>query len=129
MAHRQPDDPELARFLREELGGVPSVGGTWDVTGTVWRWQSQGKDGQPSSMSWFFVTIAGDVADHIRAGASGRSAAWGSVYVTATIGKTTWTTSVFPSKQVGGYMLPLKAKVRKAEAFGEGDTVTVRIAL
>jgi hypothetical protein len=131
MRSNQPDDPELARFLREELGAMPEERVSCAVTGPVWRWQSEGqnKTGKPSPTSWFFITIAGDAAEQIRAAAPGRSAAWGSVYVTATIGGTRWTTSVFPSKQVRGYMLPLKAGVRKAEAFGDGDIVTVTISI
>ena len=44
-----------------------------------------------------------------------------------TIGKTRWQTSVFPSKDVAGYLLPIKASFRKAEKLGEGDTVTVEL--
>ena len=59
----------------------------------------------------------------------GCSAAWGSVYVKVTLGGTSWATSVFPSKDVGGYLLPVKAAVRKKEGVGEGDVVTVELSL
>ena len=120
---------DLARFLREELGAEAPAGGTWDVTATLWRWQGKAKDGTPSSMSWFFLTIDGPVAEAIRAASPGRTAAWGSVYVSATIGATTWRTSLFPSKEVSGYILPVKAAVRKAERIVEGDTVGVTLAI
>jgi hypothetical protein len=126
-------DPELIRFLREELGETLVAGGSWQHQGPVWLWRGKAKaDGAepaPSSTAWHFVTIDGAVADAIRAAAPGRSAAWGSVYVEATIGGTTWKTSVFPSKEAGGYLLPLKAAVRKAERLVEGDMVTVTISL
>jgi Domain of unknown function (DUF1905) len=120
---------DLARFLREELGGEGPEGGTWDVTGKLWRWQGKAKDGAPSPVSWFFITIDGPVADAIRAASPGRTAAWGSVYVSVTIGTTNWRTSLFPSKDVGGFLLPVKATVRKAERIAEGDLVAVRLAL
>jgi hypothetical protein len=80
-------------------------------------------------MSWHFLTIDGEVADAIRVASSGQSAAWGSVYVEADIGETCWCTSVFPNKARQGYMLPIKASVRKAEKLAEGDMITVRITL
>jgi hypothetical protein len=92
----------------------------------VWR---QAKDGTPAKTAWHFVTIDGEIVEAIRAAAPGRTAAWGSVYVSVTIGKTGWRTSLFPSKNVGGYLLPVKASVRKAEQFAEGDRVTIHLSL
>ncbi len=122
-------DPELIRFLREELGESGPQGGGFEFTGPVWLWRGKAKDGTPTQTAWHFLTIDGEVADAIRAAAPGRSAAWGSVYVNAVIGATRWQTSVFPSKDVGGYMLPIKASVRKAEGLGEGSVVTVQLVL
>lgn len=120
-------DADLARFLRDELGHVPdSPAGPWRVQGPVWLWQ--GSDGAPAKGSWCFLTIDGEIAAAIRAGAL-NAAAWGSVYVKATIGATTWRTSLFPSKQVGGWLLPLKAAVRKAEKLTEGTVIDAVLAL
>jgi hypothetical protein len=124
-----PTDPELARFLREELGVAGPQGGTWHFTGPLWQWRGKAKDGSPSSTAWHFITITGDVADAVRAAAPGRSAAWGSVYVTVSIGKTRWQTSLFPSKEAGGWLLPVKAAVRKAERIAEGDEVQVTLSI
>jgi hypothetical protein len=130
-----PDDldPELIRFLREELGHELPASRTWTFTGPLWIWKGKAPDaagsGKPSPMSWHFLTITGDVAAGIRAAAPGRSAAWGSVYVKVKLGGTHWATPVFPSKDVGGYLLPVKAAVRKKEGVGEGDVVTVEISL
>lgn len=124
-----PDDPELLRFLREELGATLADGDGWDFTGPLWLWRGKAKDGTPTSTAWHFVTIDGAVADAIRAAAPGRSAAWGSVYVHVSIGDTRWQTSVFPSKDVRGYLLPVKAVVRKAQKLLEGDMVTLHISV
>ncbi|WP_296717845.1 DUF1905 domain-containing protein [Erythrobacter sp.] len=118
---------DLARFLRDELGHMPSgSAGPWPVRGPVWLWQ--GSAGAPAKGSWYFLTIDGATAQAIRAHAT-NAAAWGSVYVEATIGDTTWRTSLFPSKQAGGWLLPLKAAVRKAERIAEGSEVEVLLAL
>lgn len=124
-----PTDPELIRFLREELGEAAPSGGAWSFTGPLWLWRGKARDGTPTKSAWHFITIDGAVADAIRAAAPGRSAAWGSVYVTVTIGNTRWQTSAFPSKDAGGYLLPIKASVRKAEHLAEGDTVTLSLEL
>ena len=128
-ANELPSDPELIRFLREELGATLAEGGSWDFTGPLWLWRGKAKDGTPTSTAWHFVTIDGDVADAIRAASPGRSAAWGSVYVNVSIGETRWQTSVFPSKDVQGYLLPVKAAVRKAQKLVEGDMVTLQISV
>ena len=121
-------DADLARFLRDELGHAPegTAAGPWSVRGPVWLWQ--GSDGAPAKGSWYFLTIDGETAQAIRAQAV-NAAAWGSVYVEATIGGTTWRTSLFPSKQVSGWLLPLKAAVRKAEKLAEGQVIEAVLAL
>jgi hypothetical protein len=121
-------DADLVRFLRDELGHVPegAAAGPWRVQGPVWLWQ--GSDGAPAKGSWYFLTIDGETAEAIRAAAV-NAAAWGSVYVEATIGSTIWRTSLFPSKQAGGWLLPLKAAVRKAEKIAEGSVVEAELAL
>jgi len=54
---------------------------------------------------------------------------FGSARVQAEIGDTRWKTSVFPHKESGGWLLPIKAAVRKAEGLLEGDAVTVTVSL
>ncbi len=125
-------DADLARFLRDELGFAPESGAagpwpeSWRVSGPVWLWQ--GSDGAPAKGSWYFLTVNGETASAIRAAAT-KADAWGSVRIEATIGSTTWRTSLFPSKQAGGWLLPLKATVRKAEKIAEGSVVEAVLAL
>lgn len=121
-------DAELARFLRDELGHVAEGGAPtrWTVRGPAWLWQ--GSDGAPAKGSWYFLTVDGETAQAIREGAV-NAAAWGSVYVEVTIGATTWRTSLFPSKQAGGWLLPLKAAVRNAEKIAEGTVVEAVLRL
>ena len=64
----------------------------------------------------------GHVAE-IRYAALSESYGWGVVPVIATIGDTEFATSLFP--RGGGYLLPVKVAVQKAERVGLGDTVRV----
>ena len=56
----------------------------------------------------------------------GNSRGFGSLKVVATIGGTTFKTSVFPSKETG-WLLPVKASVRKAEGLTEGEAVELAL--
>ena len=56
----------------------------------------------------------------------GMARGWGSLKVVATIGGSRWSTSVFPAKDTG-WLLPVKAAVRKAEGLGEGEPVEVTL--
>lgn len=123
-------DPELARFLREELGAdFAPAGGEWQVTTDVKVWRGSGGADAASTIAWHYLAITDDVAASLRAASSGRTAAWGSVSVEVTIGATSWRTSAFPSKDLGGYFLPLKQAVRKKERLAEGDRVTATLRI
>ncbi len=93
-------------------------------SGTVWRWQAE-KDG---TAAWYFLVIDGSTAEAIRA-AAGPRRGFGSVRVMARIGSSCFSTSLFPSKEMGGFLLPLKASVRKAEKLTEGSPVKAGLEL
>jgi Domain of unknown function (DUF1905) len=103
---------------------------TYTVTTKLWIWSS---DKAPAS--WHFLTIDGEVAETIHALALmrrlefGRKRGWGSMKVRATIGETSWETSIFPANEVKGWLLPVKAAVRKVEGLVAGDEVRVSIAV
>lgn len=93
-------------------------------TGPLWRWA-----GGPTGGSWHFLTIDGAAGESLSGTALMRRlertlGGFGSLKVTATIGDSTFNTSLFPSKELG-WLLPVKASVRKAEGIGEGDSVAV----
>jgi hypothetical protein len=77
-----------------------------------------------SGGSWQFVTMPPDLTDDVKARV-GRGRGFGSVRVRATIGETTWTTSVFPATE--GYVLPVKRPVRDREGIEIGDVVPVTL--
>jgi hypothetical protein len=91
------------------------------VTAPIWLW-SEGKG------SWHFLTVPADQADEIRAHVFGNRRGFGSARVEATINGVSWRTSVFPQKS-GGYILPIKADVRRRAGIAAGDDVTVSLDL
>ena len=74
--------------------------------------------------AWFFAYVDKKQAAEIKERHGKVRRGFGSIRVVATIGKTSWKTSIFPDKQSGTYLLPLKAQVRRAEGIDAGDTVT-----
>ena len=93
------------------------------ITGPLWLWLGEGG-------SWHFITIPAEAAVEVRleSMASGMRRGFGSVRVEASINGVAWKTSVFPQKS-GGYLLPVKAAVRRDAGIAAGDDVTVRLEL
>ncbi|MGQ0831186.1 MAG: DUF1905 domain-containing protein [Microthrixaceae bacterium] len=93
-------------------------------TAPLWIWDASGEG------SWHFVTLPEDAADEIKAITDGGvRRGFGSVRVEVTVGPTTWRTSIFPSKESGSYVLPVKKVVRAAAGVDEGDDVDVELVL
>ena len=88
----------------------------------LWEWEAKG--------GWFFVTLPDELADDIRARTDdGLRRGFGSVRVEATVGGSTWRTSVFPDTTSGSFVLPVKKPVRIAEGIEPGDTVDVSLVV
>ena len=88
----------------------------------LWEWEAKG--------GWFFVTLPDELADDIRARTDdGLRRGFGSVRVEATVGGSTWRTSVFPDTSSGSFVLPVKKPVRTAEGIEPGDTVEVSLVI
>ena len=80
------------------------------------------------SDSWTFVSLPTDSSEEIRDLFAGPRRGFGSLRVKVTVGGSTWTTSIFPDS-ARGYVLPIKRRVREAEALEVGDIATVRLEL
>ena len=89
------------------------------VTAPLWLW---------TGGNWHFITIPEEDAVEIRAHSLLARGGFGSVKVEATINEVAWRTSVFPQKS-GGYILPVKAEVRRRADIAAGDEVTVSLEL
>jgi hypothetical protein len=76
---------------------------------------------------FYYIAIPADVCIEIKAAAKVLSYGWGVIPVTSTIGKTSFTTSLFPKD--GGYLLPVKNAVRLPEKLELGMQVKVKLSL
>ncbi|WP_458041980.1 MULTISPECIES: DUF1905 domain-containing protein [Bacteria] len=95
-----------------------------DFEGTVYRWEAR------ADAAWFFVDLPPEVSEMIlELQDPALRRGFGAVRVRATIGGSTWTTSMFPSSGTGSYVLPLKRAVREAEGLSEGGTAHARVEL
>ena len=88
-----------------------------EFNGKIWFWKGPAP--------WYFVTIPAEQCRDLRPISRIVTYGWGMIPVHVQIGKTEWTTSLFPKD--GRYIVPIKASVRKAENLEEGDQVTIRI--
>lgn len=91
-------------------------------TSLLWLWKGE------AAGRWYFVTVPEERSAEIKAHAFGNPRGFGSVRVEARIGDISWRTSVFPLNS-GGYVLPIKAEVRKRASLAAGDQVEVALAL
>ena len=85
--------------------------------------------GYPGMAGWYFLSLPKEEAAKIKEKYHAKKRGWGSLPVKITIGKTTWTTSIFPDKKSETYVLPLKAEVRKKEEIGMGDIVEFTLVI
>src|SRR5688572_2596208 len=83
----------------------------------------------PGVAAWRFLALPTKEGREIKEKYGKHTRGWGSLPVSVTTGKTTWETSIFPDTRSGTYLLPLKAKVRKAEDISDRDTVTYTLTL
>jgi len=88
-------------------------------SGEVWFWRG------PSP--YHFVTVPEDESAELQEMSAAVTYGWGMIPVEVRIGSTRWTTSLWPKD--GGYVVPLKDAVRRAELIDVGDVVTVRLAV
>ena len=93
----------------------------YEFRGKVYRWAANPAFYLVDVPKKYFKEIA-EVGEVNRRG-------WGAVRVHAFIGRTSFTTSIFPDAASGAYALPLKKSVRVAEKFDEGSTVFVQLEL
>ena len=91
------------------------------ITGKVWRYGGQG--------AWHFVYVNEKISRQIKdANRNKKKVGWAFARIKATIGKTSWNTTLFPTKD-GPFLLAIKADVRAKEDIADGDIVKVECLL
>lgn len=78
----------------------------------------------PGLGGWHFVTLSKSLSAKIK-----EKYPKGFVKVEATLGKTSWQTSLFPHSQSKSYLLCIKNAIRKKEGIFAGEEVSVSIKI
>lgn len=90
-----------------------------EFTNPVFEWRG------PSP--FYYVAVPEEQSLDIKDVSSLVTYGWGVIPVTVRIGKTVWTTSLFPKD--GLYLVPLKDRIRRAEKIEVGDVVSLRLEI
>lgn len=94
---------------------------TFAFNGKVWKYEG------PSG--WYFVYVNDKVSAEVKKLSQGKKkVGFGFIPIRATVGKTSWETTLFPTKE-GPYLIAIKVTVRKKEGIGEGDEVKISFNL
>ena len=79
--------------------------------------------------AWHFVSLPEALADEIEATYGHRAGGFGSLRVEVAVGETRWSTSIFPDRKRGTYVLPLRKEVRVAEQLVAGAPAEVAMVV
>lgn len=91
----------------------------YDFTAELWEYPGEG--------AWFFICLPKAYTAEIKEVAEEAKRGFGSVRVTVTIGSSTWQTSIFPDKQSGAYLLPVKKAIRQKQKLTAGSKASVSL--
>ena len=88
----------------------------------IWKWPGMGS--HASAGGWHFVHVPREYFEPIR-----QKYGKGMIKITATVGKTSWQTALFPHLRDRSFLVSVNKKVRKVEGLGEGDEVRVKVRI
>jgi len=88
-----------------------------EFRGELWQWRGPAP--------YYFITVPAEPASLLHALSPMVTYGWGMIPVTATIGRHTWSTALWPKD--GRYVVPIRKVVRVGERLNEGDDVSVRL--
>ena len=94
------------------------AGVEWTVKAEVIEWRGPAP--------YYFLPMSDEDSADFKIEAAGLEY-WGQVAVVVAIGRTTFTTAVFPKD--GRYLVPLRAGIRQAEHIEEGMPITPTVRL
>jgi hypothetical protein len=94
---------------------------SYSFTAELYLWKSRPE-------SWVLLSLPQAVSDDIEERLTDPPRGFGSVRVQVRIGRSEWSTSIFPSKELATYVLPVKRQVLEAEALAPADTTMVHLS-
>jgi len=90
---------------------------TLEFSGPLFQWRGPAP--------FYFVRVPLEECEVLREASKLLTYGWGMIPVHALVGETEWKTSLWPKN--GGYIVPVKANVRRSEGLAEGDEVRVSL--
>lgn len=91
----------------------------------LWAWEGPA--------SWVFLSLPPEFAEPVKLAqflaSAGPKRGWKLVRVVAEVADLRWETSLFPDKQSGSYILPVKAAVRRKLGVSAGDRLSLTLHL
>lgn len=94
---------------------------TYSFNEALWLYHGEG--------AWYFITLPIEYAEEIKSLSNPIKRGFGSIRVTATIGATTWKTSIFPDSKSKSYILPIKKEIRIKNNLHNGQKAKVSLIL
>ena len=91
----------------------------FQFAGSVWYWRG------PSP--YYFVRVPQQQCEDLADLAADVTYGWGMIPVEVTLGGHTWETSLWPKD--GGYVVPIRARVRRDLGIDTDDVVTVQLTI
>ena len=87
----------------------------------IWKYDGSG--------GWHFVTVPKILSNKIRKNHAIDEEGWGRLKTIAKIGECEWKTSIWYDSKSGGYLLPIKASIRKSAGLKENTRVAAILKL
>jgi hypothetical protein len=91
----------------------------FEFTGIIFHWRGPAP--------YLFVAVPDKESADIKAVSQLVTYGWGVIPVHVTVGKTEWTTSLFPKD--GRYLVPIRKSAQIAEKLEEGQTISLRLEI
>ncbi len=88
-----------------------------DFKGVIFYWRGPAP--------FLFVAVPEEPSREIKSISASVTYGWGVIPVRVRIGRTEWTTSLFPKD--GRYLVPIRKSVQKSENLEVDDSVTIRL--
>jgi hypothetical protein len=91
----------------------------FEFSGIIFHWRGPAP--------YLFVAVPPKQSDEIKAVSGLVTYGWGVIPVHVRVGRTEWTTSLFPKDN--SYLVPIRVSAQKAEGLKEGDTIKLRLEI
>ena len=100
--------------MADEAPGI-----TLTFTGPLWHWRGPAP--------YYFVRVPPELVEELAEVAAGVTYGWGMVPVEVTVDRYVWETSLWPKE--GGYLVPVRAEVRRGLGLEADDPVAVSLTV